>query len=62
MWKKFSGNFSCDNFLWVSMENEIYKIRPQTKDNKTKGWDENWDCKDRQKRQGPKQPIMDQGL
>ena len=37
MWKKFSGNFSCYNFLWVSMENEIYKIRPQTKDNKTKG-------------------------
>lgn len=49
-------------FLWASMENEIYKIRPQTKDNKTKGWDENWDCKDRQKRQGPKQPIMEQGI
>lgn len=43
-------------------KSEINKIRLQTKDSKTTGWDENWNFKDKKISQRQKQPIMDQGL
>ena len=46
-------------FLWDFVANEI---RPQTKDNKTTEWHENWDSKDKETTKDQDRPIMEQWI